>query len=132
MRVFVHIATEYEFMDHTVQIAIECVCTPRIGDTFFLRENDIRELEKAVIRSGKDKVKQYSSWIYGPPGNFWLSFDDCIFVSDCLWRSNRQGVYEYHICLNSEDKKNSDPPEKRLGRVFTNADYAQIIDEYEK
>ena len=131
MRVFVHIATEYEFMDSDVAVAIECSATPRIGDTFFLRENDIRDLERAVIRCGEDKVRQYSSWVYGSSGNFWLSFDDCIYVSDCLWRSNGRGVYEYHICLNSEDKKTNDPPEDRLGRVFSRADYAQIIDDYE-
>lgn len=131
MIVFVHIAAEDEFMDSDVKVAIECSATPRIGDTFFLGENDIRKLERAVIRRGKYKVEQYSSWVYGSLGNFRLSFEDCIYVSDCLWRPNKQGVYEYHICLNSEDNKKSYPPDRRLGRVLSSSDYAQIIDEYE-
>ena len=46
MKVFLHIATEYEFMDGEVQVAVECSAAPRIGDTFHPAEKDIIELEK--------------------------------------------------------------------------------------
>lgn len=124
MKVILHIATEVAFMDREVQVAVECSAAPRIGDCFHPLERDIDILEKAVIDGGKRLLKAYSSWIYGRKGNRYLSFDDCIFVADALWRANEKGEYEYHICLNSEDKKSSDPP---CEKHFLDADYEQIL-----
>ena len=125
MKVILHIANEVDFMDREVQVAVECSAAPRIGDTFHPSESDIDILEKAIIDGGKRLLKAYSSWIYGLTGNLYLSFEDCIFVTDALWRANEKGKYEYHICLNSEDKKSCDPPP--CERNFSDADYEQIL-----
>lgn len=133
MRVYLHIATEYDFMDRGVQVAVECGAAPRIGDTFWPKDEDVRALEKAVIDDGINTVRLYSSWIFGLPGKYYLSFDDCIFVSDALWKSDESGEYEYHICLNDNGvgERTSNPPQRYMEKTFTDDDYIQIIRDYE-
>lgn len=135
MKVYLHIATEWEFMDRDVQVAIECSAAPRIGDSIHFTDKEHDALVKAVIEGGKERVRKYAPWIYGCSGKYWLSFDDCIFVTDTLWRANKSGEFECHICLNADcgDKKTSDPPEALLGKDdnLKDYDYSQIIADYE-
>lgn len=125
MKVYVHIATEFEYMDPDVVIAVNCSAAPRKGECFHLCENDLNRLGKAIIDGGFHKVRTYSSWVYGPAGRYCLLLEDCIFVGDSCWKPSPDG-YGYHIVLNNT--ADSDPDHERV--EINEGDYRQIRERF--
>ena len=125
MKVYVHIATEYEYMDPDVSIAVNCSAAPRKGECFHLCQNDLDRLGKAIIDGGFHKVRAYGYWVYGPAGRYYLLLEDCIFVGDSCWKPSADG-YSYHIALNNTEDRD---PNRECAKI-TEEDYRQIRERF--
>ena len=132
MKVFVHMPSDGEYMDGEVEVAVECSAAPRIGDVLHLAVEDSDVLEKAVMEGGKKLLRYYSGWVYFFVNKYYLMFDDCIFVTEALWRRSDSGEYQYHICLNSEKDAGTEPPRRDVGDSITDDILEQMLADYNR
>lgn len=126
MKIYIHIFTENEFMDYNVMTEAECDGAPRPGDVFHMNDHTAGQLEAAIAELGWPEIRNYSSWIYGQKGGYYIDIDDCIYVCEVAWKPSRTiiGKYECHISLNSI----KDEREWRSGVQLTKEDYDQIME----
>ena len=101
-KVKVHVANEYDFMDSRVAIDILLPATPRKGETLYLKDEQLRELEKQACQNLNIASLYYPKWFYGHSYNCDdpkesnlkdLGFDDAIFISSVAYNADEDIIY---------------------------------------
>ena len=116
----VKIAIHSEFSDADVFITRSMPALPRVGDTFWLSEEDCEELETKAKVAQEAKPFVFRDWMYGNKRDE-LSFEDVLFVSEVRWEHVEGGysptilVGESSGVMNSTDR---DEIKRWLGQVL--------------
>jgi len=96
----IYIDNQEGLWSNDVFIIIELPTVPRIGDTFWLTNNQLRELEKKA--SMPKTINHYPNYRYGSSGE--INFDDVAQVYSVLYNCNdleyiylALSTYDFHL-----------------------------------